>query len=91
MTRVLKILFKLKISFKKLKEKKFLIFDEEQSDHILNYLKKDETEVMNTRKETINFWILLKCLFKFKFNYKDYLIFLYQNCKAKDNSNFNRY
>ena len=66
-----------------MKEKKFLIFDAEESSHLFNYLKKNETEILNTRKEIINFWILLKCFFNFKLSYKYYLIFYIKTIKPK--------
>ena len=76
-------LIRLRISFRILKEKKFLIFDAEESNHLFNYLKKNETEILNTRKEIINFWILLKCFFNFKLSYKYYLIFYIKTIKPK--------
>ncbi len=76
-------LIRLRISFRILKEKKFLIFDAEESSHLFNYLKKNETEILNTRKEIINFWILLKCFFNFKLSYKYYLIFYIKTIKPK--------
>ena len=65
----------MKLRFNFLKKKKFLIFDKMNSQFFLNYLNKNDTEILHCRREEFNFWILLKCLFYFKLNYKNYILF----------------
>lgn len=65
----------MKLRFNFLKKKKFLIFDEINCQYFLKYLHKNDTEILHSRREEFNFWILLKCLFYFKLNYKNYILF----------------
>lgn len=65
----------IKIDFKKIKPKKFLVYDAVSLPLIDKLIKKKDYNIYYNRYESINFWILLKTLLKFdlknlKINYK---------------------
>jgi len=74
--RIIKIIIKLLISFKfeilKPTYKKFLIFDNTNSDLIKKYLK-SKYAILYTRNEKFNLFVLLQNFLKGKFNKKEYL------------------
>ena len=82
MKKLLKILKAKKIFFPP-KEKKNLILDSSQSFIFSEYLNKNETEILHTRYEELNLYIIFKNLFNFKFTFKDYIIeyIKYTKCK----------
>ena len=73
MFKFLKRLFKVKLFFKIPQKKDILIYDNEGSGFIIQSLNKDSYEILHTRGETLNIFILLKLLLSFRFNYKGYL------------------
>ena len=73
----------MKINFNFLKPKKYLIYDEENSKFFKSYLDPKDTEILHCRKEQFNFWILVKCIFFLKLNYKNYIFFYIQKINPK--------
>jgi surface carbohydrate biosynthesis protein len=70
----LKIIFLSKKIFFKPKSSKVLIFDEAGSQLLVKIFKFKNYQILNTRFETINFFILTKVLLRFKFNLLEYYI-----------------
>ena len=68
----LKILVSTKVSFNQLKKKKFLFFDKNHSEVLIDKFKLKSFEILPTRFEEINFWILLRMIIKFKFDFNEY-------------------
>ena len=54
--------FKAKWIFVKPKPRKILIYDRQGSQHLLNYLKKNDCFIYDCRGESINIFILLKTI-----------------------------
>ena len=82
----MKLLYKIlkaKKIFKKPEQKKFLILDSYNSVIFEKYIKKDEFGIFHTRYESLNFFVLIKNIFKLKFNFFDYMIeyIKLSNCK----------
>ena len=73
MNKFVQRLFKVKLSFKIPKKKDILIYDNEGAEFIIQSLEKDKYEILHTRGEILNVFIYLKLLFRFRFNYKEYL------------------
>ncbi len=74
--RIFQILTRSKFVFYKPKFKKILIFDKHSKDLLSNFFDLDQVYVLNTRKETINIYIVIKMIInigKEKFNYQNYL------------------
>lgn len=68
----LRILVSTKISFNQLKKKKILFFDKNHSKILIDKFKLKSFEILPTRFEEFNFWILLRMIVKLKFNYEEY-------------------
>lgn len=68
----LKILNSTKVSFNHLKKKEILFFDKNHSKILIDMFKIKSFEVLPTRFEEFNFWILLKMFIKLKFNFDEY-------------------
>ena len=68
----LKILVSTKVSFNKLKKKKILFFDKNHSEVLIDKFKLKSFEILPTRFEEINFWILLRMIIRFKFDSNEY-------------------
>ena len=66
--------FKSKKYLKTPKKKKYLILDNSQSFVFKRYLNDDEANIMDTRYESINLFILLKTILKLKFSFNSYII-----------------
>ena len=64
------IIFTTKIIFKKPKKTKILLFDKITEDFFLESKIKYKYKILDTRLETINFWIFIKTLSNFKFSFK---------------------
>ena len=63
----------LKIKFKPPPHKKYLIFDEHHSDQIKQIIKeKNNIEILHTRFEKLNIFVLIKSLLKFNFKLSNY-------------------
>ena len=82
----MKLLYKIlkaKKIFRKPEQKKFLILDSINSVIFEKYINKDEMGILHTRYESLNFFVLLKNIFKLKFNFFDYMIeyIKLSNCK----------
>ena len=82
----MKLLYKIlkaKKIFTKPEQKKFLILDSINSVIFEKYINKDEMGILHTRYESLNFFVLLKNIFKLKFNFFDYMIEFIRlsNCK----------
>ena len=73
MLKILKLL-RSKKYFKPPIKKKYLISDSTQSHIFEKYLNPQEVNVMDTRYESINLFILFKTILKFKFSFKNYII-----------------
>ncbi len=76
MQRYLKILRLLQwrnINFKRPPKKSILIYDREGSSNFIEYLKKNDLYILDTRLETLNIYILFSGLLRLKFSHKDYL------------------
>ena len=71
---IIKILFKSKFKFFPPRKKKILVFDYNNyyKLKILNFFHLDH-EILHTRFEKINIYIILKNFLKFKFSFFDYL------------------
>ena len=71
--------------------KKFLIFDKHNYQHLLKYLKKDEYSILYTRNEVFNIFVIIRNFLNFKFSkleyYNTYLKFVDPNflISFKDN------
>ena len=83
MKKIIKI-FKSKIIFKRPERKNFLILDSVQSDIFKNYINLNEVNFLDTRYESLNIFIILKMIMKFKFSYYDYICeyINFSNCKT---------
>ncbi len=83
MKKIIKI-FKSKIIFKRPERKNFLILDSVQSDIFKNYINLNEVNFLDTRYESLNIFIILKMIMKFKFSYYDYICeyIKFSNCKT---------
>ena len=62
------------IFFYKPQKKRILIYDANNSKLIINYLYKKDYEVLCTRREKFSLFIILKCLLKKKFSFREYYI-----------------
>lgn len=62
------------IFFFKPQKKKILIYDASNSKLIVNYLYKKDYEVLYTRREKFSLFIILKCLLKKKFSFREYYV-----------------
>lgn len=69
--KYLKFLFKAKWAFTSPKRNKFVLVDGTYNP-FLKYLKKEDFTILYRRGEEINFFILLKCIFKLKLTSLDY-------------------
>lgn len=70
--RIFQIFFKTKISFKKLEKKEILFFDITHVDILVNQFKLKYYDILHTRDEEYNFWILMSIIIKLKFNKVNY-------------------
>ena len=70
--RIFQIFFKTKISFKKLEKKEILFFDISHVDILVNQFKLKYYDILHTRDEEYNFWILISMIMNLKFNKVDY-------------------
>lgn len=72
--RIFQILKNTKFVFYKPQQKKILIFDSQSQDLLSRFFDMEQVYILNTRKETINIYIIYKMIFdKEKFNYQSYL------------------
>lgn len=81
--KIIFIILTTKIIFKKPKKTKILLFDKITEDFFLESKIKYKYKILDTRLETINFWIFIKTLSNFKFSFKYYCIFYIQACNPK--------
>ena len=73
--KILRLLFLLNFSIFKPQKSKIAVFDEVNSELITKFLKKYNYQVISTRLESINLYILLKVFFsKKKLNFRNYII-----------------
>lgn len=68
----LKVLISTKISFKQLKKKEVLFFDKSHSEILVDRFKLKSFEVLPTRFEEFNFWVLLSMFLNLKFDINEY-------------------
>ena len=74
--RIFQILKNTKFVFYKPQQKKILIFDSQSQNPLSRFFDMEQVYILNTRKETINIYIIYKMIFDFdkgKFNYQSYL------------------
>ena len=72
--KIFQILKNTKFVFYKPQQKKILIFDKQSLDYFSPLFNIKQVYILNTRKETINIYIIYKMIFdKEKFNYQSYL------------------
>lgn len=71
LAKVIRIFFKCKFDFKKVKKEKMLIFD---TVSLLLASKFKKFEILDVRYEVFNFWILLENFMNLKFTFKDYIL-----------------
>ena len=72
--KIFEILKNTKFVFYKPQQKKILIFDKQSLDYFSPLFNIKQVYILNTRKETINIYIIYKMIFdKEKFNYQSYL------------------
>ena len=72
MKKIIKFL-KAKKFFRPPLKKKYLILDSSQSFIFNDYLKFSETNIMDTRYESINLYLLFKTFVNLKFSFKHYI------------------
>ena len=74
--KIFQILKKSKFIFCKPEKKNILIYDKESLDPLSSFFNMDQVFVLDSRKETINFYIVFKMIINFNlksFNYQNYL------------------
>ena len=87
-------LLKCKYIFFPPKKSELLIYDEHSHKITSSILNLQKVQILKTRKEEINLFILLKTFLNFKFSFFDYLVQFIKFTKAKivitsiDNNNF---
>ena len=65
------------------KNKRYLILDSSQSFIFKNYFEENEMDILHTRYQEFNLYVLIRMLLKLKFSYREYVIEYIKvtNCK----------
>ena len=69
----LRVLFQTNFTLSKPPNKKYLIFDERNSNYFYRYFKKKDCHILHSRYETLNLYILLKNFLRLRFSPMNYL------------------
>ena len=65
---------KSKKHFNKPKKKKYLILDSENSFIFKKYLNQKDVDVLDTRYESFNLYVLIKTILQFNFSFNSYIV-----------------